>query len=97
LETEAINLDGKTVNISIAEVLESDDYSLKDKTEAYQEMIQNLQSMGDEYAEVVAAFKEEYQGLEKFAEYKKQYGSELLDFIEDAGLSNDDINALYGA
>jgi hypothetical protein len=56
-------------------------------------MLNTLKDMGAEYADVVKAFEIEYSGLQKFAEYEGY----VLDFIDSVGLSNDQINELWGS
>lgn len=93
LRTEAKNLEGELEDISLAEVLDSDDYSTKDKVEAYKELIAELEKLGPAYRSALQGFKDEYKGLEEFA----KMSSNVLDFIDDVGLSNDEINELWAS
>lgn len=74
---------------SVAEILTSDDYTLKDRVKAYQQTIQALKGNED----ALKAFSDTYSAYEVFA----KMGDDVLDFIEKAGLSIDDINELYTA
>lgn len=90
LETKAKNLQGEDVTLSAAEVLDSDDYSLKDRVEAYKQIRDELEALGDDYVSVLSGFNTEYSGFEKFA-----YMSDgVLEFSENVGLSADKINDL---
>jgi regulator of replication initiation timing len=74
---------------SANEILTSDDYALKDRVKAYEQVAQALR--GDE--EAFKAFTDTYSQYEIFA----KMGDDVLDFIEKVGLSIDDINDLYTA
>ena len=74
---------------SANEILTSDDYALKDRVKAYQQVAQALRD--DE--EALKAFTDTYSQYEVFA----KMGDDVLDFIEKVGLSIDDINDLYAA
>ena len=93
LETQAMGVNGKMQELSSAEVLASDDYSLKDRVEAYQEIVDQLESMGAEYASVLESFQKEYSGFEKLGGFSKN----TLSFMDSAGISADDVNSLWGA
>jgi hypothetical protein len=90
LETQAKSVNGKMLELSSAEVLASDDYSLKDRVESYQEIVAELESMGAEYESVLESFKKEYSGFEKLGDFSKN----TLDFMDSTGISTDDINSL---
>ena len=74
---------------SANEILTSDDYTLKDRVKAYEQVAQALRD--DEKA--LKAFTDTYSQYEVFA----KMGDDVLDFIEKVGLSIDDINDLYAA
>ena len=74
---------------SANEILTSDDYALKDRVKAYQQVAQALRD--DE--EALKAFTDTYSQYEIFA----KMSDDVLDFIEKVGLSIDDINDLYTA
>lgn len=74
---------------SVGAILTSDDYTLKDRVKAYQQTAQALK----DNQEALKAFTDTYSAYEVFA----KMGDDVLDFIEKAGLSVDDINALYTA
>lgn len=95
-ETLAITLsqleDIKTATNEYAsanKILTSDDYTLKDRVAAYEQVAQALRD--DE--EALKAFTDTYSQYEVFA----KMGDDVLDFIEKVGLSIDDINDLYAA
>ena len=81
------------MTLTAAEVLDSEDYSLKERVEAYEMMRTELEAMGSAYSEVLEGFKEEYSGMEVFANMEDS----VLSFIETVGLSTDEINELYNA
>ena len=85
-----MGVNGKMQELSSAEVLASDDYSLKDRVEAYQEIVDQLESMGAEYASVLESFQKEYSGFEKLGGFSKN----TLSFMDSAGISADDVNSL---
>ena len=91
LKTEATNAAGKLVELSTAEVLASDDYSLTDRVEAYKEIVEELVSLGD--TSILDSFLSEYSGFEVFSHMSKK----VLKFVDDVGLSTDEINKLWGA
>ena len=74
---------------SANEILTSDDYTLKDRVKAYQQIAQALRDS----EEALKAFRDTYSQYEVFA----KMGDDVLDFIEKVGLSIDDINDLYAA
>ena len=74
---------------SVSEILTSDDYTLKDRVKAYEEISQALRDS----EEALKAFRDTYSQYEVFA----KMGDDVLDFIEKVGLSIDDINDLYAA
>lgn len=86
--TEALE-DGEVVKVSIAEVLTSDDYSVKDKTEAFVEMQRALKGN----TEQLEAFNTLYNEFQRFADM----GADVLDYIDKAGLTTDKLNDFYTA
>lgn len=79
--------DGGTATIS--EILNSDDYSLKEQVNAYKEMKIAL----SDNAEALASFQKLYSEYEIFS--SDGMTGQVLDFIDAAGLSIDKINELY--
>jgi hypothetical protein len=75
----------------VAEVLTSDDYSLKEQVAAYSETLKALEQLGDDAA--LNAFKESFAQYDYFADLD----SNILDFIDNVGLSIDELNELHGA
>ena len=91
LEVEVTNLEGKLENLNVAQVLTSDDFSLKDQVKAYKETLQALEEAGDQAA--LDAFMENFSQYDYFA----KLGDGVLDFIDSTGLSIDELNKLNGA
>ena len=81
------------VELSASEVLSSDDYSLKDRVEAYQQIHDELASLGAEFSNILVGFETEYNGFEVFAKMTDN----VIEFIDQVDLSVDEINELYGA
>lgn len=79
----------ETTSETIAEVLTTEDYSLKDRVEAYNEATIALK----DNEEALNAFKQLYQQYEVFA----QMNDDVLDFIDSAGISIDKLNNFYDA
>ena len=75
--------------ISAATILNSEDYTLKEQVQAFKEIEKSLQ--GDTVA--LQAFRDSYQHLVTFTTMNPI----VLDFIEDKGLTNDQINNMYSA
>lgn len=75
--------------VYLTDVLTSDNYSIKDKTEAYREAQVALQ--GD--TDALAAFNQVYNEYKIF----DQLGDDVLDLIDTLGLSADKINELASA
>lgn len=80
-----MEIDG--VNTKLTEVLESDDFNLKDKVEAFKQMRTELSGSG----EALESFTELYSQYEVF----EQMGDDVLDFIDKTGITIDEINKLY--
>lgn len=74
---------------SIAEVLTTEDYSLKDRVEAYEKAKLALNNN----KEVLEAFSAAYQQYEVFA----QMSDQVLEFIDAANISIDKLNSFYVA
>ena len=91
LKTEVKGLSGEMKELSAVEVLDSEDYSLKDRVEAYKDIRKELVSLGQ--TEILESFTFEYSGFEEFT----KMSGYVLDFIDNVGLSVDEINKLYGA
>jgi hypothetical protein len=91
LEVEVTNLEGKLENLNVAQVLTSDDFSLKDQVKAYKETLKALEEAGDQAA--LDAFMENFSQYDYFA----KLGDGVLDFIDSTGLSIDELNKLNGA
>jgi hypothetical protein len=72
-----------------ATILNSEDYTLKEQVQAFKEIEKSLQ--GDTVA--LQAFRDSYQHLVTFTTMNPI----VLDFIEDKGLTNDQINNMYSA
>lgn len=77
--------------LNIANVLTSDDYSLQDQVNAYKQGLGAINQLGDKAA--IAAYEATYNQYEYFA----TLNSGTLEFIDNVGLSIDEINQLYGA
>ena len=71
-------------NVGVASVLTSDDYSVIDKVKAYKE---TLDSLDDSMKET---FKTVYSDIEAFS----NFSSLVLEFIDNSGVSIDNINAI---
>lgn len=71
-------------NVGVASVLTSDDYSVVDKVKAYKEA---LDSLDDSMKET---FKTVYSDIEAFS----NFSSSVLEFIDNSGVSIDNINAI---
>ena len=80
---EELNGDHNTK--SIAEVLTSDSYTLKEQVEAYNLAIDALEGIEE------AAFKAQYAHMEFWTQLK----SDVLDFIETSGITTDEVNDWY--
>ena len=93
LELQVKDTTGKIKKLTAAEILDSEDYSMRERVQAYEMMRDELSSLGSEFSEVLVGFKEEYAGMEVFA----QMSDDVLDFIESVGLSTEEINELYNA
>lgn len=91
LVVEVKNLDGELEKLNVAEVLMSDDYSLKEQVNAYKETLASLERLGDDAA--TNAFKDTFAQYDYFADLD----SNILDFIDHVGLSIDELNELNGA
>ena len=91
LKTQVKDLSGEMKELSAVEVLDSEDYSLKDRVEAYKDIRKELVSLGQ--TEILESFTFEYSGFEEFT----KMSAYVLDFIDSVGLSVDEINKLYGA
>lgn len=79
----------ETTTESIAEVLTTEDYSLKDRVEAYEETKRVLNDNKD----ALEAFSAAYQQYEVFA----QMDDQVLEFIDSANISIDKLNNFYTA
>ena len=91
LTTTVKNANGKMEKLNIANVLTSDDYSLQDQVNAYKQGLGAINQLGDKAA--IAAYEATYNQYEYFA----TLNSGTLEFIDNVGLSIDEINQLYGA
>ena len=89
LEIQARNTNKELVNVSISEVLTSDDYELKDKVKAYEDAQKALSALGDTAA--LEAFNDAFIQYDKFSDYEDY----VLDFIDEVGLSIDEVSELY--
>ena len=78
-------LDGTHNTRSIAEVLTSDSYTLKEQVEAYNLAIEALEGIEE------AAFKAQYSHMQFWSQLK----SDVLDFIETSGITTDEVNDWY--
>ena len=75
--------------VSVSEILTTDDYTLKDRVKAYEQICAALADS----TEALKSFQETYSQYEVFS----KMGDDVLDFIEKIGLSIDDLNELYAA
>ena len=91
LTIKATNATGKLDDFSAANVLNSEDFNLEDRVEAYTELLTVMEALGD--PELLESFKEEYSGFYKFS----QMSTQVLQFIDSVNLSTDEINELWGA
>ena len=82
LEQTVTDLEGEKVSKTIAEILQSDDYSLKEQVAAYNSAIQALEGIEEE------AFKAAYVHME----FWTGLTDNVLDFIDAVGMSADEIN-----
>ena len=89
LRSTVTNSDGTTSRVSIASIMTSDDYSIKDKTEAFKELQEALE--GD--AEALNAVNELYNEFIRFA----KMDDEVLEFIHEMGISVDKLNDFSAA
>jgi hypothetical protein len=85
---EAEDVSGEVANLSVAEILNSDDFNLQNKVAAYTQILSELQSLGD--TSLIKSFKVEYSGFEVFA----NMSDNVLSFIDNIGLTTDEINKL---
>lgn len=86
LEIQVKDTNGELQDISTAEILTSDDYGIRDKVRAFNELKQELGESSDEYELLAAAYKD----YETFA----KMGDDVLKMVEYLELSIDDINQL---
>ena len=86
LEIQVKDVKGELQDISTAEILTSDDYGIRDKARAFNELKQELGESSEEYQLLAAAYKD----YETFAEM----GDDVLKMVEYLGLSIEDINQL---
>lgn len=91
LEIQATSTSGKLEDTSVASILTSDDYSLKDKVKAYGAALQAVQNLND--AAALSAFNEQFNEYEYFT----RFSDNTLDFFSEVGLTTDKINQLYGS
>lgn len=93
--TDTIN-NAKTTTSSgeqttFAAILGSDDYSLRERINAYDELYASIQAIGD--FGLLHSFEQTYQQWQ----HLKIFSSETLDYIERLGLSIDEINDFSAA
>jgi hypothetical protein len=86
LEIQVEDAKGELQDISTAEILTSDDYGIRDKARAFNELKQELGESSEEYQLFAAAYKD----YETFAEM----GDDVLKMVEYLELSIDEIDQL---
>lgn len=91
LKMEVEDVSGEVANLSVAEILNSDDFNLQNKVAAYTQILSELQSLGD--TSLIKSFKVEYSGFEVFA----NMSDNVLSFIDNIGLTTDEINKLWSS
>lgn len=79
------NVNGDTVAATVSEILDSDDYGLEAKVKAFQEIGAALS--GNE----LEAFNTAFQEYDIFS----KMDDSVLKFIEDTGMSVDNLNSMY--
>lgn len=86
LEVSVKDTNGEFKDISAAEILTSDDYGIRDKAKAFNELKQTLGESSEEYKLLATAYKD----YETFA----KMNDDVLKMVEYLELSVDDINQL---
>ena len=86
LEQIQMKVNDRMENVSASEILNSDDFDLKDKVKAYEAAAKALEGIDEAYS----AFKTEYEQYQLFAEMN----DDVLDFIDSMGWSIDQINTM---
>jgi hypothetical protein len=86
LEVSVQDANGELKDISAAEILTSDDYGIRDKAEAFNELKAEFGATSKEYQLLATAYKD----YETFAEM----GDDVLKMVEYLELSIEDINQL---
>ena len=74
-----------------AAIINSDDYTLRERINAYDQLHDSIQSLGD--TSLLRSFEQAYQQWE----HLKLFSTEALDYIERLGLSIDEINDFSAA
>ena len=83
-----VEVDGKTESVDVAQVLASDNYSLKDQVAAFKEIASHLSGAS------LDAFRLGYQSIWDFS---RQFNDSLLTTIEELGITGDEINSIAEA
>ena len=86
LEQIQIKVNDRMEDVSASEILNSDDFNLKDRVKAYEAAAKALEDTDEAYD----AFKTEYKQYQLFAEMN----DDVLDFIDSMGWSIDQINTM---
>lgn len=89
LNIEATNASGKLTKTGVASILTSDDYSLKDKVNAYKVALQTVRDLNDTVA--FEAFSKQFSEYEFFTHFTE----DTLDAFSKIGLTSEKINSLY--
>ena len=86
LEISVLDANGELKDISTAEILTSDDYGIRDKANAFNELKQALGESSEEYELLATAYKD-YETFAKMSD-------DVLKMVEHLELSIEDINQL---
>lgn len=89
LKSAYTDTDGVIQEAGVAEILNSDDYNIKEKVEAFRKAKQALAGTS-----IYDAFMSTYQDLDTFVQ---NFSNELLDWIDAMGITTDSINDLADA